>query len=177
VAVRYGNLARVKLLLTFNPYVGKHPNDDTSPLHSAVHDNHVEIARLLLAHNADRLARDFMGSIPLHHVYSPEMVHLLLEHLPVQQMGSVDCWGCPPWKEVLRAADCSPSIMPTFDALIRAMPEHMVNQLQSSVQDFEVVLAEMEGADFVSWAGIACSSSEGLHHVLDVMRQKITSRT
>lgn len=177
VAVQHGNLALVKLLLTFNPDVGKQPKGYRSPLHSAVRGNRIEIARLLLAHNADRLAPDVAGLIPLPYVRSPEMVDLLLEDLSVQQLGRVDEWGCPPWKGVLRDANCSPSIMPTFDALIRAIPEHMVDQLQSSVQDLEVVLAKMEGADFVRWtgSGSVSSSFEALHHVLDVMRQKITS--
>ena len=44
--------------------------------------NHIEIARLLLAHNADRLAPDSIRSIPLHYACSPEMVDLLERELP-----------------------------------------------------------------------------------------------
>jgi hypothetical protein len=179
VAARSGNLALVKLLLTFNPDVGKQPKGYWSPLHRAVQDNHTEIARLLLAHNADRLATDFKGSIPLHGVRSPEMVDLLLEDLSVQQLGSVDRGGCPPWKGALRAANCSPSIMPTFDALIRAIPEHMVDQLQSHAQNIEAILAETEGADITGWTkfGTGPPSSEALRYVLDMIRQKIASCT
>jgi ankyrin repeat protein len=96
VAVQYGSVPLVKLLLPFNPHVGKRPDSYGSSLRSAVQGNHIEIARLLLSHNADRLPLDFMGSIPLHHVCSPEMVDLLLEDLSVQQLSSVDGRGHPP---------------------------------------------------------------------------------
>jgi hypothetical protein len=66
--------------------------------------------------------------------------------------------------------------MPTFAVLIRAMPEHMVDQLESHVQDIEGILAETEGEDIIRWteSGTAYSSSEMLRQVLDVIRQKIT---
>jgi ankyrin repeat protein len=67
---------------------GANPNFNTynlgfTPLHAAALDERIEAARILLQHNANTNALNFLGETPLHHASkwgSPNVARLLLEH-------------------------------------------------------------------------------------------------
>ncbi len=84
-AVRKGNLDLVRSLIAEKPELANTPDSDLDshypPLHWAVIDGQVEIARLLLEKGAKVNAREERnGMTPIFHARSVEMVKLLLEY-------------------------------------------------------------------------------------------------
>lgn len=60
-------------------------------------------------------------------------------------------------------------IIPILDALLRAMPEDMINQYESHRQELEATLAQMAKSDSNS------SSSGTLNYVVNTMRKMSTT--
>jgi hypothetical protein len=64
----------------------------STPLHSAVMNGHVEIARLLLQNGADVNARCNGGSTPLHYAHHIDILHLLVENGADLEAQNNDGW-------------------------------------------------------------------------------------
>jgi hypothetical protein len=131
-AVRNGNVTAAASLLQFNADPDKDPARAGSPLHIAVQQDNLEMAQLLLSHGADRLSRDWSDAIPIHFVRSPEMVSLLLEDRSMEQLRGFRFSGSSPWLGILRNRSLS-AFIPTFDAIINAMPEELLEQFKKFV--------------------------------------------
>lgn len=80
---RVGNYEAVAQLLAFGADKDTKDASGHTPLHIAVNEGHIEIARLLLQQNAQTETHDYLGFTPLHSVASKgdeKMVQLLLDY-------------------------------------------------------------------------------------------------
>lgn len=81
----FGHRNVVELVLAHgaNPNLPSHNSQHVAPLNSAAAGQHIEIARVLIAHGADVNARQTGGFVPLHSAAQNgqiEMIRLLIEH-------------------------------------------------------------------------------------------------